>query len=292
MCSLGRPDVEEIDEEIEEDVEEEEEGSSFMKRKPGRKASFSSATVDDLIHIITNSEEYKKKLIFINTKNQKNSAYYEVILKKLKERALQRGEKIDFTLSQIRNKFKKCVSECKKAALTIKTATGIKRFVDEKKYGKWFDQLFPIVKTRDSCQPEMAMEPSATKDFKEEEPQEKKQFVPVKQGKKRKAKSLEEASLEVINVVKEVIANDPTKELVALMKDEMEKQRNHEAQLFNMLLQSNQNTMCNAGYQQPPGAPTFMSNLQGYRSVPFPSTPPNPQQATMFDQGPSGYHRS
>ena len=49
--------------------------------------------------------------------------------------------------------------------LTIATKktgiTNIKRFQDEKSYGKWFDQLFALVKTRDSCQPEHAIEPSA-----------------------------------------------------------------------------------------------------------------------------------
>ena len=46
--------------------------------------------------------------------------------------------------------------------MTIKTATGIEHFQNEKGYGKWFDLLFPLVKTQDSCQPDMAVEPSAT----------------------------------------------------------------------------------------------------------------------------------
>ena len=65
------------------------------------------------------------------------------------------------TVIQIRSKFKKLVSECKKVTLTIKTATGIKRFLDDRGYGAWFDKLFAIIKTRDSCQPEQANEPSA-----------------------------------------------------------------------------------------------------------------------------------
>ena len=46
--------------------------------------------------------------------------------------------------------------------MTIKTATGIKRLFDEKNYGPWFSNLFSLVKTQDSCQPEQAIEPSAT----------------------------------------------------------------------------------------------------------------------------------
>ena len=62
---------------------------------------------------------------------------------------------------QLHNKFKKAVAECKKAALTIKSATGIKRFQDEKNYGPWFNQLFGLVKTWDYCQLELSVEPSA-----------------------------------------------------------------------------------------------------------------------------------
>lgn len=65
-----------------------------------------------------------------------------------------------FSISQMRTKSKKCNSECKNAAMTIKTATGIKRFQDSQGYGKWFPTLFAVAKTRESCQPEQAIEPS------------------------------------------------------------------------------------------------------------------------------------
>ena len=45
--------------------------------------------------------------------------------------------------------------------MTVKTASGITRFQDEKGYGKWFNQLFPLIQTRASCQPEQAIEPSS-----------------------------------------------------------------------------------------------------------------------------------
>ena len=60
---------------------------------------------------------------------------------------------------QLRNKFKSCVCICKKAALTIRTATGIAKFRDGKCIGSWFDKLYPLIKSRDSCQPERGMEP-------------------------------------------------------------------------------------------------------------------------------------
>ena len=43
-------------------------------------------------------------------------------------------------------------------ALKIKTATGIKRFLDDKSCGALLDKLFAIIKTRDSCKPEQAIE--------------------------------------------------------------------------------------------------------------------------------------
>ena len=79
----------------------------------------------------------------------------------MKKRSAERGEEFEGTIQQLRHKFKKCVGECKKAALTITTGTGIKIFQDSKGYGKWFNQLFQLVKSRDSCQPEQAVEPSA-----------------------------------------------------------------------------------------------------------------------------------
>ena len=80
----------------------------------------------------------------------------------LKSRASARGENLAFNINQVRTKFKKCVSICKQAALTIKTSTGIKRFQEERELGEWFNQLFPVVRTRDSCQPEHAVEPSSS----------------------------------------------------------------------------------------------------------------------------------
>ena len=44
--------------------------------------------------------------------------------------------------------------------MTIKTATDIKKFQDSQGYGKWFPTLFAVVKARESCQSEQAIEPS------------------------------------------------------------------------------------------------------------------------------------
>lgn len=64
-------------------------------------------------------------------------------------------------MGQLRSKFEKLVAECKKLALTIKTASGVKNFIRERGYGTAFNQLYVLLKTRDSCNPEKAVEPSA-----------------------------------------------------------------------------------------------------------------------------------
>ena len=94
-------------------------------------------------------------------KCQQNADIYGKIREELKKRCTSRGENLCFTVDQLRSNFKKCVYECKRAALTIKTGTGIKRFQEDKSYGSWFQKLYEVAKTRDSCQPDQAIEPRA-----------------------------------------------------------------------------------------------------------------------------------
>lgn len=181
------------------DLEEDEEGRKKWK-SAGRKSPWTQHQLNDLIDIIVENEEYTKKLIFRNTKFQRNGEFYGKIKRELEERCAVRNERVSFTVDQLRSKFKKLVGECKKVALTIKTGTGIKRFMDDKGYGTWFDKLFAIVKTRDSCQPKQALEPSdhelvpnedqaasSTDLTSEREPESKpgRLFVPVKESKRR-----------------------------------------------------------------------------------------------------------
>ena len=59
---------------------------------------WSTATLDDLVDIISCDERYQRKLIFTNTKNQNNSMIYGEVLKKLTVRANERGKKISFNI--------------------------------------------------------------------------------------------------------------------------------------------------------------------------------------------------
>ena len=236
------------------------------KKKPGRKAKWSNSLLDDLVDIIVNSEYYKKRLIFMNLKNQKNGDIYEKILKELKARGSKR-EDVPFTAVQLRTKFKKSISECKKVALTVKTATGIKQLQEEKGYGAWFNQLYALVKTRDSCQPWQAIEPS-TCDESISEPsescpastsaksnhteceKEKSLFVPVKNAsRKRKA---DDNLKEILGAVKKMTENDPMKEYLKFLREESERSRQHELKMMQLLLTSPTQTNV---YQQPIQSP-------------------------------------
>ena len=68
-------------------------------------------------------------------KNVTNSRYYEPVIQELKKQCDARGEAYNSDASPTRENFKRCVGERKKAALTIKTASGIKRFLEKKQYG-------------------------------------------------------------------------------------------------------------------------------------------------------------
>ena len=127
--------------------ENESEDKQNLKKKTGRKAKWSETMVDDMVDIIVNNERFTRMRIFTNTPNQRNGVIYESVLQELKGRCLPREENVPFNIGQMRTKLKKLVSECKKVAMTMKTATGVKRFIDEKGYGSWFNKLYILVKT-------------------------------------------------------------------------------------------------------------------------------------------------
>ena len=54
------------------------------------------------------------------------------------------------------------MSTCKTTLMTVKTASGIKRFQDQKELGQWFNRLLQLMKSRASCQPRQAIEPGST----------------------------------------------------------------------------------------------------------------------------------
>ncbi len=247
-----------------------------VKKRPGRKAQWPETLLTDMVDIIVTNDYFKRKLIFTNSKNQKNADVYQKVLNELKKRAESRGKEVPFTVIQLRTKFKKVVAECKKAALVMKTATGIKRFQEEHGYGSWFNQLFALVKTRDSCQPEQAIEPSSKLNETSEsnspgqhssEPSacdSPDLFVPVKKSKKDKSENQLQG---VVRMLQRVVEQDPMKEFLQFAKEEAEKSRQHELQLVQLMMgQTQQQTYQQLTYQNQtqntPKPQGFLSYLQ------------------------------
>ena len=203
------------------------------------------------------------------------------MLNELKSRAEGKGSSVPFTVAQVRAKFKKCISECKKAALTIKTATGVKRFQDDKNYGVWFDRLFELVKTRDSCRPDLATEPlmnvpvtdckddvNSENQYLDKDPPSTQLFVPVETApKKRKRKGDNtEILTEAVNLLKTTVENGASKDMVVFLKEDIEKSREHELELFKLLCTQD-------GLQQPssyPRAPSYNPHMP-HVVPPFPT---------------------
>ena len=104
----------------------------------------------------------------------------------------------------------------------MKTITGIKRFQEDRGYGKWFNALFEVLKRRDSCQPVMTLITAEKMllmvDFCSQ------RNVMKVQSSKHKLDSL---TSQVMKVVEDVVNNDPTKDLINFMREEMEKLRNY-----------------------------------------------------------------
>ena len=104
-------------------------GSEIRKPcKVGRKAIWSEDILEDLVLCITEEEECTKKLIFTNIPNGKNALVYPRVLKKVEAPRKERGDYYNFTVEQTKTKFKKVITICKSAALTIQTSSRIKWF--------------------------------------------------------------------------------------------------------------------------------------------------------------------
>eukprot|EP00794_Sanderia_malayensis_P006289 gene6289-7011_t len=262
------------DEELDIEDDDTDDSPPAKKKKPnkksGRKTTWPETLLNDFIDIIVSDEYLKKRLIFQNVKNQKNAEIYEKVLKELKKRLSARNEECNYTVIQLRNKFKKTVSECKKAALVMKTASGIKRFQEEKNYGAWFNQLFALVKTRESCQPDQAIEPGeqslnssvsgnsidSQEDF----------FVPVKKDAKKNS-SKEKQSQELLEIMKQLVQKDPMADFLKYAREQEERDRQHELALVKLL----------SGQQSMPSQPQPISYHQGYVNQ------PNHQQSSPND---------
>ena len=129
----------------------------------------------------------------------------------------------EVTVTQARNKFKKLISESKAQSLTQRTATGLSRYKVEKDYGKSWDELFPLVASRELSDRSNNIEKSADTNSDEnnsfEEPvqeeldQRSKDYVPTRppSSKKKKIDSFSDC---LQSIAKPFVEKDPTDALL------------------------------------------------------------------------------
>jgi len=209
------------------------------KKRPGRKAQWHDSHVADMVDVICSNDNFARKLIFTNSKNTKNNEVYCKVPKEVEKRYTG-SSNFPYSTGQMRTKFKRCIAECKKLALTIKTATGVKRIQEERGYGPWFDQLFSLVQSRDSCNPELAEEPSSSRNASssvssETSPEDegKKLFVPRKRSNEKKKK--EDVLTSVVEVLRDVSQQDSTADLRKSFQEENERAREHEIPFLSIV---------------------------------------------------------
>jgi hypothetical protein len=159
--------------------------------------------------------------------------------------------------------------------------------VEEKGFSKWFDLLFPLIKSRDSCQPERAIEPSTSRpsssasfsssggtsrvssgtptdevenDEEKEEEATEKMFVPIR--KKRKNNEAE-AIGKMLKIMETIVENDPTKDLLKFMKEDAERSRQTKQELLRLLT-----IQCEQHLLQHVPQPAFVPQNQYYQGSP------------------------
>ena len=221
---------------------------SKMRRKAGRKAIWPIEAVEEVVGAICDNEAYRKKLIFTNSKASKNIEIYTEIVLQVKDRMQERQKTFKFSPEQTRNKFKSCITACKKASMTRRNGSGIKNFMQHQP--AWFQKLFAYVESRDSCNPDLADEPSfpnfakrsvedTSSSAEEREgstyttPRNKKKrlYVPV-HSKKKKKETPSQLLKEAVQQFNNLASQDPTDALVAFFKEENEKCRAHEREMM------------------------------------------------------------
>ena len=157
----------------------------------------------------------------------------------MNERAAADGRKNTITHSQIRNKFKKLVCECKSISLTKRTASGISRYQREKRYGKWWDLLFPLVASRESADPSNIVEPPFYNDNQNTDPENdlggSKNATAEKKCECKPKKNKETIEQSLLTLTKSFIDNDPTEKLLKFMAEENEKSRKHEMEMMKLM---------------------------------------------------------
>ena len=201
--------------------------------------------------VILENDKFKNKLLLTNVKNVKNGQYYQQVIAEVKERCKEREEEFGFTIPQTRQKFMRCINMCRDALMKVKTASGIKRFQEDKELGNWFNKLMPVISSMDNCQPQQAIEfgteslgandeESDFNDFDEQtsssgssnssiqaSTSKRKSFVLTPKSAKKSKVSAESVLSEIkdtMNTIKELAADTSSKDMLDFLKEESQRQ--------------------------------------------------------------------
>ena len=227
--------------------------SNVKGSKQGRKGFWTEEDTSELIDVICENDYYRKKLSFINNKSAKTSHIYEKVIKDVQKRFEERGDVFNFTVAQTRTKFKGCVSACKKAAMTRRTATGIDDYISRKGYGSWFKQLLALVESRGSWNPDLGCEPSfkvfscvtssneydnstymPSTEGSSSSAESMELFVPTPPKKRAKKETATSLFKEAVASFNQFVSTDPTNAMMEFFKQESDASRKHEMEMTNM----------------------------------------------------------
>ena len=245
------------------------------RQRVGRKAVWPENCINELVDVVCENEYYQKKLIFTNNKATKNLEVYIKIVKEVKARLAERGEVFLFSVVQTRTKFKACIAACKKASMTRKCGSGIANFMEQQP--PWFKKLYPFVESRDSCNPDMALEPTfagencvddseksscSDQSTTSAESTKKDLFVPMP-SKRPKRESANSILKEAVSAFNNFASKDPTESFIEFMRVENERSRKHEKEMVEMQMRMMQAILvASPNYQQQPPWPGAHYNQQ------------------------------
>ena len=144
--------------------------------------------------------------------------------------------------------------------MTHRTATGLSRYKLGKGYCKWWNELFPLVASRESSDRSNNIEPSADTDsdqnnsfegtVQEELDRRSKDYVPTRPPSSKK-KEIDSFSDCLQSIAKSYVEKDPTDTVLNLLSGRKERYRRHEMQMLQLLIQ-NQNRPTFSPYTQMP----------------------------------------
>ena len=144
--------------------------------------------------------------------------------------------------------------------MTHRTATGLSRYKLGNGYCKWWNELFPLVASRESSDRSNNIEPSADTDsdqnnsfegtVQEELDRRSKDYVPTRPP-SSKEKEIDSFSDCLQSIAKSYVEKDPTDTVLNLLSGRKERYRRHEMQMLQLLIQ-NQNRPAFSPYTQMP----------------------------------------